>query len=207
MNAQPAARTESLPGRRNRIEGIAWQSQNANQWCWAACCVMIAEALGLRRLPGNLPLTQCGVVALTLGRAPETLCRQPTRALSGLCARFDCIEDGAREIGGVVSQTLRRMLPPDLPVAHSIHGLERIDDAEIRGMIDRGRPVAVLCEIPTAGGGSRNHYVLIIGYDTGCGDYTIWDPDPRHGLRRISRGRWYELGTWVGAVVLRDAAA
>ena len=51
MNAQPAARTESLPRRRNRIEGIAWQSQNANQWCWAACCVMIAEALGKSRNP------------------------------------------------------------------------------------------------------------------------------------------------------------
>lgn len=204
MTAPLAATAEALPGRRNRIRGIAWQSQNANQWCWAACCVMIAEALGLARLPGGLPLTQCGVVALTLGRPPGALCRQPAHPLSGLCARLDCIEDGAREIGGVVSETLRRMLPPGMPVAHSIHGLERIDDAEIRAMIDRGHPVAVLCEIPTAGGGSRNHYVLIIGYDTGRGEYTVWDPDPRHGLRRISRGRWWELGTWVGCVVLRD---
>jgi hypothetical protein len=204
MNAQPDALAEALPGRRNRIQGIAWQSQNANQWCWAACCVMIAEALGLSRLPGGLPLTQCGVVALTLGRAPEALCRQPANRLSGACANLDCTEDGAREIGGVVSETLRRMLPPDMPVAHSIHGLERIDDAEIRAMIDRGHPVAVLCDIPTRRGGGRNHYVLIIGYDTGRGEYTVWDPDPSHGLRRISRGRWYELGTWVGAVVLRD---
>lgn len=201
MSASPAP----IPGRRNRIEGVAWQSQNANQWCWAACCVMIAQALGMARISAALPLTQCGVFALATGRTAESLCRRDDQRLSGFCARFDCIEDGAQETGGVVSDTLRRLLPAGMPLPVSVHGLEHVDDAEIRAMIDRRRPVAVLCEMPAARGGTRQHYVLIIGYDTDRGDYLLWDPDPAHGLRRISRGRWYELGTWIGTVMLRDA--
>lgn len=202
MSPQP----DAAPGRRHRIDGVVWQQQNAHQWCWAACCVMIAQALGVRSISETVPLTQCGVFAVATGRPPEAVCQRGSLRLSGVCDRFDCIEDGMRGIDGVVSETLDLLLKPGMPKPVSVHGVEAFEEAEILAMVDRGWPVAVLCELPAAGGGTRNHYVLIIGYDTGRGEYLVWDPAPEHGLRRVSMERWYEIGTWVGAVALRDRA-
>lgn len=191
------------PGVRNWVQNVKWESQHGDQWCWAACVVMIFRALKKSHFPDGREVTQCRVYARAKCQDPEWFCIKAQVKLSGECRTLDCATAAARRTEGVVSETLTRLLPPDAPLASSEPGIDKMSDADIREMIDSGWPVAVLT-IPK--GSTRRHYVLIIGYDTEAGRYDVWDPDPdpkRGGVLPISRGRWSKIGTWEGAVALR----
>lgn len=175
-----------------------WELQQADQWCWAACAVMIARKLGVERVSDDLPLTQCAVVALVLDPAMEEPCTK--RRYLGDCRLERCATTESGALRGVVSETLEQLLPKGSPVPNSVHGIDNVTAEDIRDMIAKGWPVAVLTQ-PL--GGDTNHYVLITDYDSDSGDFHVWDPAPNvDNERRASLQTWYEIGKWIGAVML-----
>lgn len=193
------------PGTFNYVSGVDYQAQKGNQWCWAACAVMISQALGEWRTTAGELWTQCRVVKLVYPAFTDKLCKPalPANWLVGICGRFNCADEGARNTDGVVSDALRMMLPAAKVPLVGISQPNVLSNAQVQEMIDRGQPIAVLNHIDDHNSKPRRHYVLIVGYDAPRGEHLIWDPATGIGLRRIDRQRWYEdVGMWIGSVPL-----
>lgn len=193
------------PGVFNYVANIEWQAQKANDWCWAACAVMISQALGVWRNVDGQFWTQCRVLALVHPAFSETLYSLtcPRDRLEGICDTASCADGNAQRTEGVVSNALRLMLPPTelAKVSNSVPDIPAA--ATIQEMIDRGQPLAVLGHMKTSTGRMRRHYVLIVGYDAPRNDYFVWDPAVGAGLRPVDLQNWWsEFGDWIGSIPL-----
>lgn len=204
IDIPPPKMVDRKPGVRNQVsDDLVWQRQMAGQWCWAACTLLIMQALGIWKTPNDLRWSQCRVFVKHSGWTPERVCRPQGGPLLGTsCLTRNCVDVDAGGIDGMVSEALAKIVPLWKARPKRIDNADNFSDARIRTLIDRGWPVAVLNDVINSKGEKRRHYVLIIGYDVPAGNFGVWDPAPNVGYRVVDRRHWHVIGDWVGAVDL-----